>query len=131
MSSKAFPITDVLTVATGIMLAKGADFQGVMDHFYPGIMTIGCAAMQPSAAAEIVRQHPKVREFIRVNGEGLSGNLEAIADFIQLARVCFGDTLTLEGPLEVSNADVADAFRRMGIPDAQEVAANVEGGNPC
>lgn len=110
MTAKELPLVDVLTVATGIMLAKGADFQGVMDHFYPGIMTIGCAAMQPAAADEIQRQHPKMREFIRVHGGGLSGNVQAIEDFVQLARTCFGQTLTLEGPLEVSNAEVADAF---------------------
>ena len=55
---KSFPTLDVATVATGIMLRKGADFQGVMDHFYPGIFTIGCAAMhaegEDSSGSQII-----------------------------------------------------------------------------
>jgi cytochrome b subunit of formate dehydrogenase len=65
--TKELPIADVLTVVTGIQLVKGGDFQAVMDVLFPGIFTIGCAAMQPKAAEEIQRQHPKLREFIRVN----------------------------------------------------------------
>lgn len=117
---KSFDIEDVLTVVTGVMLRKGADFQGVMDHLYPGIMTIGCAAMQPTAAEEIQRQHPKMREFCRVNEmhEG-DDRIGWCADFVQLARVSFGSTIQIDGPHEVSNARIQaafDAFGKVGAP---------------
>jgi hypothetical protein len=106
---KNFPVGDVLTVATGIMLANGSDFHGVMDHFCPGIMSIGCAAMQQNAADEIMRQHPKVREFCRVNKQIRGETTEQwCRDFLSLAKVHFGDTLELLGPHDVP-ADVIQA----------------------
>lgn len=104
METKPFPTADVMTVATGIKLADDADFHSVMDHLFPGIMTIVCAAMQPRAAQELKRQHPKISEIMRIESPKNYGA------FLSLATVCFGDTLAVSGPIEVSDDEVQAAF---------------------
>lgn len=104
---QACKIQDVLTVVTGIMLERGADFQGVMDVLYPGIMTIGCAAMRSHAADEICRQHPKMREFCRVH---MTTDVSKLGDFIQLAKIHFGETIEIDGPHEVSSNTISEAY---------------------
>jgi hypothetical protein len=34
----------------------------LMDHLFPGIFTMGAYMMVPTAQAELVRQHPKLRD---------------------------------------------------------------------
>lgn len=117
---KAFDIEDVLTVVTGVMLRKGADFQGVMDHLYPGIMTIGCAAMWPTAAEEIQRQHPKLRDFCKRNEFNEADDRLSWCDgIVRAARVVFGSTLEIDGPHEVSNDRIQAAFDDFGKVGAQ------------
>ena len=113
MTTKTFPIEDVLTVVTGIMLKTGADFQGVMDVLYPGIMTIGCAAMQETASEEILRQHPKIREVLRT-----APDPRQYEDFLQYMRIHFGPTLEIEGPHEVSGDQIDANFQKLREPPA-------------
>lgn len=116
---KSFRIESVLGIVTGFVLEDGGfgGMQELMDHFYPGIMTIGCAAMSPAAKAEILRQHPKLREVAVHCPEGGRLTSEQIADFLRYARVCVGDTLEIQGPLEVSSDEAAKAFSEFLVHD--------------
>jgi hypothetical protein len=107
MATKDFDIEDVLTVVTGVVIRAPSNFQEVMDVLFPGIFTIGCAAMQPTAAKELQRQHPKIREFLRTAPVPSKDTLD---DFIQLARICFGDKLSVTGPLNVKHSEIKEAF---------------------
>jgi hypothetical protein len=108
--TKNFPTVSVLTVSTGVMLEKGADFQSVMDHFFPGIFTLGCVAMQPTAAKEIYRQLPEVKAFADFWGEINADNCEA---FLCATIERYGETLPLDGPLDVSNEQIESAFANL------------------
>lgn len=103
MTTKTFDTLDVLTVYTGRMLKQGADFHGVMDHLYPGIMTIGTAAMQPSASAVILSQHPDICAL----GECTRENWRQWAED---ARGIIGDTMDVEGPVDVTDKEIDAAF---------------------
>ena len=107
MDSKQFPIAAIGGVLSGTCLEERgmAGIQSVMDHFYPGIMTIGCAAMQPAAAAEIRRQLPALAEWF-----GMFHHVKDYSAFVESTRREFGDTLPLDGPLEVSDSEVEAAF---------------------
>lgn len=95
MTSKAFPIENVLTVYTGVCMKTGVGIaQNVFDHLYPGIMTIGCAMKQPEAAQALAIQHPQlaaIRPIDQTEGDYLR--------FLNDARVFFGDTIAVNGPL--------------------------------
>jgi len=47
VTARTFKTIAVLEVYGGLVLEDGGfgDVQDVMDHFWPGIMTLGCAAM--------------------------------------------------------------------------------------
>lgn len=109
MATKYFPTADILTVATGVMMRTPSEFHGVMDHLYPGIMTISAAAMQSRAAEVIIGQHPKLREFLRVNGP-VAGDLQSVDACLSLAHACFGSSLPIDGPAEVSDGEAEKAF---------------------
>lgn len=110
-TTKDFPVAAVGGVCTGICLNSFSGIHEVMDHLYPGIMTIGCAAMMTRARDELYRQHPKLREFVRVNG--IPEGAEQAATFRQLLRMHFGETLSTEGPVEVSEAEARQAFEEL------------------
>jgi hypothetical protein len=101
---KAFPTLDVMGVYTGFVLnPKGfAGTHEVMDHFYPGIMTIGTAAMAPNASKEIARQIPEVAT--------VSGDPAKWEEYGHDAVRLLGPTLELDGPLNPSTAEVSGAF---------------------
>lgn len=64
VTTKSFPIFPVMGVVTGIVLEENG-FQGIhelMDHFFPGIMTMGAAIMMPVAKEEILKQHPFLKD---------------------------------------------------------------------
>ncbi len=60
--AKSFRTDIVLSVTTGILMAEGGydEVHGLMDFFFPGIMTIGSAAMQPVAKEAILKAHPEL-----------------------------------------------------------------------
>jgi hypothetical protein len=106
MNTKYFDIIDVMGAASGVLLKEGG-FGGiheVMDHFFPGIMTIGCAAMSKHAAAEIFRQHPDVKQFCERNDP------KDYQVFAQKAKIEFPDTLALSGPLQLDEGEISAAF---------------------
>lgn len=107
---KAFSMAAVAGVATGVTLEQHgmAGIQEVMDHFFPGIMTIGCAAMMPVAQEEIARQHPKLWEYVARHGS-IQG-AENAARFLKAVTMELGETLELDGPLEVSEGEATQRF---------------------
>lgn len=105
---KQFRTIDVLTVLTGIKLSQDADFHIVMDHFFPGIMTIGCAMMQPKAAAviedQLLEQDLSTPNFKCTSGnykEWLNSALEVLPEFIEI-----------EGPFGISEEEIEEAFSK-------------------
>ena len=106
---KAFKTEDVFTVVTGIMLSQPSNYHQLMDHLYPGIMTIGTAAMQPHASAAIKSQHPRMAEFLRT-----ACDPKDYEEFNQLSRVCFGSEMEIDGPLEVEDGVISAAFDKFG-----------------
>lgn len=60
VTKKSFRITPIMGVVSGIVLEDGGwvDMQEVMNHFFPGIMTMGAVVMSPVAKEAILEQHP-------------------------------------------------------------------------
>ena len=86
------PTLGVVGVATGFTLKENAmiEIHEVMDHLYPGIMTIGIAMMAESAKEEVLAQIPELRELPQCTAE----NYQEVA---QIALEKFGPTVLLFG----------------------------------
>lgn len=105
-TTKEFPTLAVMGVLTGIVLEERG-FGGiheVFDFFYPGIMTLGVAAMSPKAAAEVKRQLPEAPEM----EEG-----EDYRVYAKRAIKALGKTVSLTGPHDVNDAEIGAAFDDM------------------
>ena len=55
---KTLPALSVAEVITGVCLQQPCGMHEVMDHLYPGIMTLGTAMMQPAASKYLGEQFP-------------------------------------------------------------------------
>ena len=94
MNVKAFPTLAVLGVWSGVCLERFSDIAEVMDHLYPGIMTMRQAMMQPQAAAIIAAQHPELSGLPDIAEVGWR-------DFVASPEVsALGPTLDVSGPAE-------------------------------
>lgn len=96
---KDLPTLGVVGVFTGRLLKQEdgmAEIHQVMDHLYPGIMTLGIAAMQPAAAKYLGDHVPKLRELPACT----RGNH---ADVARVALERFGETIRVEGPIKDIN----------------------------
>lgn len=93
MMIKPMPTLGVLGVATGIVLKEKGfpEIREVLNHLYPGIMTIGCAVMADTAKREIIRQHPGLGHLAEVNKDNYQ--LRAGQWLISL-----GETMDIDGP---------------------------------
>lgn len=102
--TKRFDATTVLEVVTGRCLQENgmSNLHELMDHFYPGIMTIGCAVMLPVAKEEIVRQHPVLAEIDAFNEDDFKMWLQHVLEVIPRE-------FEITGP---HDADMQDASRR-------------------
>lgn len=58
--TKAFQTLSVAEVYTGLCLQQPSGFHEVMDHLYPGIMTLGTAMMQPTASKFLGESLPQL-----------------------------------------------------------------------
>jgi hypothetical protein len=106
-TTKKFSTLAVLGAYSGRVLEDHgfASIHEVMDHFYPGIMTIGVAAMGKLAAIEIKRQVPAVEDFR--DGEDWRA-------YAARGIETFGSTIELQGPLDPDPQTVKAAFDDFG-----------------
>ena len=122
-TSKTFGTLAVLGVFTGRVLEeKGfAGIHEVMDHLYPGIMTLGIAAMAKQAAAEIGRQVPGAVPWT----EG-----DDWRDYAAHAIETLGPALAILGPHRVTTEEADAAFNAMGksIGAARSASTSTDGG---
>ncbi len=107
MGTKAFSTLAVMGVSSGLLLEEGGfgKIHEVFDHFYPGIMTMGVAAMSSRAAAEVDRQVPNMVH---------PHPGEKWQTFAKRGLVVLGDTIELSGPIAVSDDEASQAFDEMG-----------------
>jgi hypothetical protein len=108
---KSFKTIDILPVASGLTLYNGgfAGIQEVMDHFYPGIMTIGCAAMGKDAAEEVKKQLPDLTAKLAEPFQESEWEEWSKGVLAQLP-----ETMELEGPTQVDCARVKKNFNDFG-----------------
>jgi hypothetical protein len=92
---KTFRIVPVLGILTGRVLEEDgySSIHELMDHFFPGIMTMGSVIMQPIARRAITEQYPFLKD-ISIPGEDWEGWLKK-----ELPRL--PGWLDLTGPIEV------------------------------
>jgi hypothetical protein len=92
--TRQFGTVAVLGVVTGTVLEEGGfpNIHEVLDHLYPGIMTIDCGLMSKTASNEIVRQHPATGKY---RGD-VTGKWREMA---QTGLEEFGPTIGVEGPM--------------------------------
>jgi len=103
MTTKQMPTLGVLGTYTGFVLKRGgfSEIHEVLDHLYPGIMTLGCAHMAKTAAKEIARQHPELAEL----GECIKSNWE---DYAHRGLARFGEFISVDGPHGTGTPDMHD-----------------------
>ena len=104
---KAMPTLGVLGVYTGRVLKEHGfgEIHEVFDHFYPGIMTLGCAAMAEDAAAEVARQVPGCVPW---------KDDDDWQEYARRGLEAFGPTIELDGPLaDPGDARVIENFKRL------------------
>ena len=105
---KTFGTLAVMGAYTGYLLEENGfgKIHEVFDHFFPGIMTLGVAALSKHASAEIARQCPEVKD---VRGDPADWKTFGPASIAAL-----GSTIDLRGPTEVSEVTIRHAFDDMG-----------------
>lgn len=110
MAFKSFKTVTVLGIYSGLVLEEGG-FGGmheVMDHFYPGIMTMGAAMMGERGAKEVVRQHPELVKVGLPKGSPYEGKHSKLGwkAWRDKALASLPPTLKLKGPLEVDHTEI-------------------------
>lgn len=102
---KSFPMHAALTIWTGRVCGDFGEAHNLMDHFFPGIMTIGMAAMSERGKAEVESQFPRIAEaaFLR-DDWSQQGVINAVQQL--------GSEIELEGPIDVPKAEAEAAFDR-------------------
>jgi hypothetical protein len=98
---KTFDTSAVLATYSGRVLKDFSEIHHLLDHLYPGIMTLGCAMVLPEARATIERQHPGINEIDRPADWT---DAEQRLDYLRRAESVFGATMALD------NGENADAF---------------------
>jgi len=96
----------------------------VMDHFYPGIMTIGCAAMGKDAAKEIQEQLPELASKLVPFQEG------KWKEWSEKVLSQLPETMELEGPLVVDWKRVQENFNEFGKGRENEDRTSARGAAP-
>lgn len=124
MTRKALPTLGVIGAASGCLLKdKGfGEIHEVFDHFYPGIMTLGIAAMGYKIKPLICSQVPAVERYdsVRIERDGYA---TVAAD----ALTEFGDTIELNSDPQHINplALELETVKRMR-PDAEVAFVTTE-----
>ena len=103
MAKKQFPMHAALTIWTGRVCGDFGEAHMLMDHFFPGIMTIGMAAMAYRGKAEVEAQFPRITEAAFLKDDwSQQGVINAIQHL--------GGTIELEGPIDVPQEEAEAAF---------------------
>ena len=107
-TKKEFSTLAVAGVYTGRVLEHGGmnGIHEVMDHLYPGIMTIGIAAMADRASDVIGEQLPALAALGKPTDDGWQAYADSVVKHL-------GPTLWVSGPDPVSKAEISAAFGRM------------------
>lgn len=109
-TEKRILTSTALSILTGRLCGSFADMQGAMDVFYPGIMTLGCAAMLPRAQGIIMSQCPDLaaaaEQHPYINSEDVDTFLAAVKDLSDK----FPDGVTICGPDIVDEATAKSHF---------------------
>lgn len=112
---KEMPTSGVLGVYTGRALGDADGGNGmkqiheVMDHFYPGIMTLGIAHMAKTASKEVLRQVPAVADLAQPE-DWAAG----YSEYLKQGIAKFGETIMLDGPHGTGNPDMHEANNSPG-----------------
>ena len=93
---KSFATSAILATYSGRVLVDFSEIQNLLDHLYPGIMTLGCAMVLPEARATIKRQHPGIDQ---ISPPQDWSDAEQRADYLRRAEGVFGAFMLLDnGP---------------------------------
>lgn len=107
---KQFKTLAVVGAYSGRLLEHGCfgDIHDVFDHLYPGIMTLGVAAMADNASRELLIQEPRLMMFDEVAFQKLG-----IDQFKHSALCVLGESIEVDCPVHVSKTDIKSAFDAM------------------
>ncbi len=107
-TERIFGIDAVLSVVTGVLMAeKGFNaVHEIMDLFFPGVMTLGTAAMLPEAQDYIFKKYPFLKDLPPVGSDNWEGWLAERKKELPLQ-------LTLAGPLDVPESVINKRFEEM------------------
>jgi hypothetical protein len=113
-TSKTFRMVALAGVVTGVVLEpKGfGAISEVFEHLFPGIYTLGIAAMADTAAAEVRRQVPALGTYI--DGHSLAGvSTDGLGDWCRWLVAEVGESAAIVGPMDVTKAQAAECFGRL------------------
>jgi hypothetical protein len=119
---KSFKTVDVLGLWTGVVLSDEGfgPIHEIMDHFYPGIMTIGCAVMANDASKEVEKQLPELK---KQDPLGKQHWREWLKDTLpKLPK-----TLELDGPVTVDRKRISENFNNFGKDRENEDRSSARG----
>lgn len=102
---KTFPTSAVLATFSGRVLVNFSEIHHLLDHLYPGIMTIGCAMVLPAARTTIERQHPGIDQISPPQDWSDAGQRE---DYLRRAEGVFGASMAIDNG---ANADEFNGLR--------------------
>lgn len=109
-TEKRILASTALSILTGRLCGSFADMQEAMDVFYPGIMTVGCAAMLPRAQGIIRSQCPDLaaaaEQHPHINSRDVDTFIAAVKDLSGQ----FPDGVTICGPDNVDLQTVKSHF---------------------
>ena len=109
-TEKRILTSTALSILTGRLCGSFADMQEAMDVFYPGIMTVGCAAMLPRAQGIIRSQCPDLaaaaEQHPHINSRDVDTFIAAVKDL----SCQFPDGVTICGPDNVDSATAKSHF---------------------
>lgn len=118
MALKAVSAAAIGGIVTGVVLETGGfgPIQDAMAHFWPGIMTVGCAAMADNAREEVLRQSPATAAYYEQHPLGRGDDeitVEQCDEWLAGFIAAVGESVNLEGPINVSRTEIATAFEKL------------------
>lgn len=105
---KTFKAIVLLQAATGRVLPPGtmSDVHEFFDHLYPGIMTLGLAAMTPYTQQHVVKEFPILGELPKFTDENWPHTTVEALEMLP-------ESFEVEGPLAISEGTADQAFEEM------------------